>query len=133
MSARIDVLQKDMARPKGVGLDAITMDGDMVTPYSGKIGVTRPCGSPKGGRPLGSILSRTRKKASLAQPDPLISDTQIRLMKSELWLSLGDASMSNPIHIEISTSITLVYMRTWDNESTIEPPFVDGYQLSWLA
>ena len=36
MSARIDVLQKDMARPKGVGLDAITMDGDMVTPYSGK-------------------------------------------------------------------------------------------------
>ena len=86
---------------------------------------------PKGGKPL--IFSRTRKKASLAQPDPLISDTQIRLMKFELWLSLGDASMSNPIHIEISTSITLVYMRTWDNESTIEPPFVDGYQLSWLA
>lgn len=84
MSARIDVLQKDMARPKSVGLDAITMDGDMVTPYSGKIGVTRPCGSLKGGRPLGSILSCTRKKASLAQPDPLISDTQIRLMKSEL-------------------------------------------------
>ena len=84
MSARIDVLQKNMARPKSVGLDAITMDGDMVTPYSGKIGVTRPCGSLKGGRPLGSILSCTRKKASLAQPDPLISDTQIRLMKSEL-------------------------------------------------
>ena len=82
MSARIDVLQKDMARPKSVGLDAITMDGDMVTPYSGKIGVTRPCGSLKGGRPLGSILSCTR--TSLAQPDPLISDTQIRLMKSEL-------------------------------------------------
>ena len=84
MSARIDVLQKNMARPKSVGLDAITMDGDMVTPYSGKIGVTRPCGSLKGGRPLGSILSCTRKKASLAQPDPLISDTQIHLMKSEL-------------------------------------------------
>ena len=78
MSARIDVLQKDMARPKSVGLDAITMDGDMQNC------VIRPCGSPKGGRPLGSIFSRTRKKASLAQPDPLISDTQIRLMKSEL-------------------------------------------------
>ena len=37
MSAKIDVLQKDMARPKEVGLDAITMDGDMVTPYSGKL------------------------------------------------------------------------------------------------
>ena len=84
MSARIDVLQKDMARPKGVGLDAITIDGEMVMPYSGKIGVTRPCGSPKGGRPLSWIFSRTRKKVSLAQPDPLISDTQIRLMKSEL-------------------------------------------------
>ena len=46
MSARIDVLQKDMARPKGVGLDAITINGEMVMPYSGKIGVTRPCGSP---------------------------------------------------------------------------------------
>ena len=84
MSARIDVLQKDMARPKSVGLDAITIDGEMVTPYSGKICVTRQCGSPKERRPLGSIFSRTRKKASLAQPDPLISDTQIRLMKSEL-------------------------------------------------
>ena len=125
--------QEDMAWPKGVGLGAITIDGEMVTPYNGKIGVTMPCGSPKGGRPLGLILSRTRKKASLAQPDLLISDTQIRLMKFELWLSLGDASMLNPIHIEISTSITLVYMRTWDNESTIESPFVDGYQLGWLA
>ena len=76
--------QEDIARPKGVGFDAITMDGDIVTSYSGKIGVTRPCGSLKGGRPLGSILSCTIKKASLAQPDPLISDTQIRLMKSEL-------------------------------------------------
>ena len=84
MSARIDALQKDMARPKGVGLDAITIDGEMVTSYSGKIGVTRPCGSPKGGRPLGSILSRATKKASLTQPDPLINDTQIFLMKSEL-------------------------------------------------
>ena len=84
MSAKIDVLQKDMARPKGVGLDVITIDGEMVTPYSGKIGVTRPCGSLKEGRPLGSILSCTRKKASLAQPDPLISDTHIRLMRSEL-------------------------------------------------
>ena len=84
MSARINVLQKDMARPKGVGLDAITIDGEMVTPYSGKIGVTRPYGSPKGGRPLGSIFSRTRKKASLVQPDPLINDTQICLIKSEL-------------------------------------------------
>ena len=76
--------QEDMARPKCVDLDAITMDGDMVSPYSGKIGVTRPCGSPKGGRPLSSIFSRTGKKASLAQSDTLISDTQIRLMKSEL-------------------------------------------------
>ena len=84
MSARIDVLQKDMARLKSVGLDAITIDGEMMTPYSGKISVTRLCGSPLGGRPLGSILSRTRKKTSLAQPDPLINDTQIRLMKSEL-------------------------------------------------
>ena len=84
MSARIDVLQKDMTRPKSVGLDAITMDGDIMMSYSGRIGVTRPCGSLKRGRPLGSILSCTRKKASLAQPDPLISDTQICLMKSEL-------------------------------------------------
>ena len=84
MSARIDVHQKDMVRPNAVGLDAITMDGDIVKPYSGKIGVIRPYGSPKGERPLGSILSRTRKKASLAQPDPLISNTQICLMKSEL-------------------------------------------------
>ena len=76
--------QEDMARPKEVGLGAITMDGDMVTPYSGKIGVTKPCDSIKRERPLGSIFSRTRKKASLAQPDPLISDTQICLMKSEL-------------------------------------------------
>ena len=56
----------------------------MVTPYSGKIGVTKLCGSLKGGRALGSILFGTRKKASLAQPDPLSSDTQIHLMKSEL-------------------------------------------------
>jgi len=48
MSARIDVLQKDMARPKGVSLDAITIDGKMVTPYSGKIGVTRPVAPQKG-------------------------------------------------------------------------------------
>ena len=39
--------QEDMERPKGVGLDAITMNGDIVTPYNGKIGVTRLCGSLK--------------------------------------------------------------------------------------
>ena len=64
MSAMIDVLQKDMARPKEVGLGAITMDADMVTPYSGKIGVTRQCGSLKGGRPyVQYCLALERKRA----------------------------------------------------------------------
>ena len=84
MSARIDVLSRGHGATKEVDLGAITVDGEMVTPYSGKIGVTRSCGSPKGRRPLGPILCRTRKKASLAQPDLLINDTQICLMKFEL-------------------------------------------------
>ena len=39
---------------------------------------------------------------SLAQLDHLINDTHSSV-NTELWSLLGDASMSIPIHIEIST------------------------------
>ena len=68
-------------------------------------------------RPIGSMDSRPKKRASLAQLDPLIIDTQNPSHENILdcgyvqETSLGDASMLEPIpeNIEISTNYTSVH------------------------
>ncbi len=49
MSARIDVLLREHGAIKRVGLGAITMDGDIMTPYSGNM-VSPAVWLPKGRR-----------------------------------------------------------------------------------
>ena len=43
----------------------------------------------KRGRPLGSMDSRPRKKASLAQPNPFIINIETRLMRLSLIMSMN--------------------------------------------
>ena len=77
-------------------------------------------------RPIGLMDSRPKKRASLAQLDPLIIDTQNPSHENILdcgyvqETSLGDASMSEPIpeNVEISVNYTSVH-GTWERNFII--------------
>ena len=110
--ARIDV-------PKIRGHDAtsrVLEHGANV--HSGSDVVARPTApARKRGRPIGSMDSRPRKKASSAQNNPLIIDVNNPSHENipdygyVQETSLGDSSMSEPIpeNVEISVNYTSVH------------------------
>ncbi|PRQ53193.1 putative RNA-directed DNA polymerase [Rosa chinensis] len=118
--ARIDVPNNGHnATPLTLGDGTIAQHGNNVASMA--VGPAR-----KRGRPIGSKDTRPRKRANEAQINPLIIDTQNPSHENVpdygyvQETSLGDASVSEPIHenIEISVNYTSVH-GTWERNSII--------------